>query len=109
MGINITLCNLSKVKNPSNPWRDIEWDHRFDSLRYLGDEDVMRWLRESNGEIRTLGQDRDIEIYVRPQDLQQARTWVKANITEGNQERWLNLFDLMEADTDKHLWLQECW
>lgn len=108
MGVNIALFNLSKVEDTSHPWRGIEEDYRFDSLRYAGDEEFLAWLGE-NGESRTLGQDRDIEVYQRPQDLKLAREWVKANIVEGNQERWLNLFDLLEADTEKHLWLQAIW
>lgn len=108
MGLNISLYNLSQVKDPDHPWSDIISDERFDYLRYAGDREFVTWLNEGNAEYRALG-GYDRETYERPRDVRAAREWVKAHIVEENQRRWLDLFDWLEADTKKHLWLQESW
>lgn len=112
MGLNIGLYNISEVKeNPDGTWIWPESDRRFDSLRYSGDREFCAWLQsEDNGEFKAIRYSEwDVDCFERPADLAKARAWVKTNIVEGNHKRWLDLFDLLEADTEKHLWLQEIW
>ncbi len=107
MGLNIILCNFAEASllHPL-PVRD----ERFDSTRYERDRWFSEWLHGGNALYRSVceGMDtRDMEVFVRPRDLEQARHWVRTHIGFGNQQRWLDLFDLLEADTHRHLWLQE--
>ncbi len=109
MGLNIVLYNFAPMREGKSKLP--ERDARFDSLRYSGDREFSTWIgQEDNGEFTSLTDSLwDFDCYERPKDLQKAREWVKANIVEDNQKRWLDLFDLLETDTKKSLWLQEYW
>jgi hypothetical protein len=110
MGINIVLCTFADV-TLSHPYP--AKDDRFDSVRRAGDTWFSEWLgRDGHALYRSVGEGmdtREFEVYVRPRDLEQARAWVRNTLVDVNYQRWLDLFDLLEADTQQHLWLQEIY
>lgn len=100
MGVNIIVCRIVK-KTMEDGWNDnkipfyetarVEW---WDSLRHSGDKD---FIIENKFDCYDDSDDEGCE-YVRPNDFNKCREWIKKKIFEGNQPRLLKAMDEMEKD-----------
>ena len=87
MGINISVRKVTGKTTERQDW--------FDYLRYSGDRDFV-----VENEFDFIDTDVVVEEQelARPKDFNKCREWVKEKVYEGNQQRFLNALDKMEAD-----------
>jgi|ERR1700761_2550660 len=99
MGLNIGIYRLSKARDEEGYLLEekrvestsVGWDH----LRYSGDRDFAL----SNLFYRVSDREPNPEsFYHRPNDFNEVRDWVRANVVPGNQARLLNILDVLEKD-----------
>jgi hypothetical protein len=110
MGINIMALKL-KEQEEVETWGGGTYTHwktesidSFDSYRRSGDREFIfdsniEWKYQSDGP----DDDMWAYSYMKPEHPNKAREWVKANVYKANQERLLNIIDLMEKEKDIYL------
>lgn len=91
MGVNIYAYRI----NGNKQVRIENWD----SMRHSGDSELMvsefEWIYKDNDEY---------EFICKPYNFNEAIEWVKSNICEENQQRLIELFELMK--TDESIWIE---
>lgn len=109
MGINIIAYKiLDKVVDESGFMKSSYWNverhNEFDSLRYSGDRD---FINSDYVEWEELVDDTvyDSRDYIRPENINNAKQWVKENIYPGNQPRLLKLLEDMEKDPKLYIFV----
>lgn len=101
MGVHIDLERL--VSNNFHESKSVSEEFGFDWLRHVGDREFA-----VSGLFESIGCDKGpycCDYFLnRPKDFEETRHWIKTHIEEFNQNRLLDLMDVLEKNKDVYLY-----
>lgn len=100
MGVNLIVYEIKE--GDKYPPRAKDWD----SMRYGGDREFIT-ADELPRDHMSIKHGWEIEVYWRPKDFDAHEKWIKENIGEWGQKRYLDMFERMKKDPN--LWFYNSW